>query len=79
MGLDINKIIELENNKKYLLVKKTMYLGNKYYLAKEYNDKVTDISVIFKENMSGIDVFVSQVDNNDENYETLMRIFDAQN
>ena len=79
MGLDINKIIELENNTKYVLIKKTMYLGNKYYLANVYQDKITDDTVILKESMSGIDTFVSIVDKNDENYETLTRIFEAQN
>ncbi len=81
MGLDINKIIELENGKKYLLTKKTMYLGNKYYFANLYKDNQVDNQTvkIFKESMSGVDTFVSEINSNNENYETLTRIFDAQN
>ena len=81
MGLNVNKIIELEDNSKYLLVKKTMYQGSKYYQAfkvdKNNNIDESDIT-IFKESMSGMEIFVTIVLSNDELYQTLNRIFDAQ-
>ena len=81
MGLGIDKIIELENNSKYLLTKKTMYQGSKYYLASKMDNKNnidTNSNVIFKESMSGTEVYVTEISPKDDLNETLNRIFEAQ-
>ena len=81
MGLGIDKIIELENNLKYLLTKKTMYQGSKYYLASKMDNKNnidTNSNVIFKESMSGTEVYVTEISPKDDLNETLNRIFEAQ-
>lgn len=64
MGLEVNKIITLDNLKKYIVLNETFYAGKKYFLTMGINEKMeTDANevVIFEEEMDGLDCYVIKV------------------
>ena len=64
MGLEVNTIITLSNQEKYVVLNETMYLGKKYFLATGLDDKKeikTDNVVIFVEELEGLDTYVRKV------------------
>lgn len=80
MGLKINHIIVLENKEEYIILNETMYNGKKYFLSMGLSKKREVISskvVILEEYISGFDVFVSKVIDN-ELITILTRMFKAQ-
>jgi len=80
MGIKINHIIVLENNEEYIVIKETMYLGKKYFLAMALDKDrkvIADKVVILEEYVSGFESFVSKV-NETELLTVLTRIFKAQ-
>lgn len=58
MGLEINTIITDENQKKYHVLKETMYQGKKYFLAKSFMNQV---DVVFEEELEGLDIYIKKV------------------
>jgi len=80
MGIKINHIIVLENKEEYIVIKETMYLGKKYFLAMEL-DSNREVKVgsaqILEEYVSGVETFVSKVIDT-ELLTVLTRIFKAQ-
>lgn len=64
MGLSINTIITLENDKKYIILNETLYNGNKYFLAMGVSSKKeiksSDV-VIFLEIVEGLEIYVKIV------------------
>lgn len=64
MGLEINTIITLSNNEKYVVLNETMYLGNKYFLTMGMDEKKeiksNDVAV-FVEELEGLDIYVRKV------------------
>lgn len=68
MGLEVNTIITLSNNEKYVVLNETMYLGKKYFLAMGVDEtkevKSKDVAV-FEEELEGLDTYVRKVINSD--------------
>ncbi len=64
IGLMLNTIISLENNKKYVLVNETLYGGIKYFLAMGVDENKnliqTEISIL-EEIIKGKELYVDQV------------------
>lgn len=68
MGLEVNTIITLSNEEKFVVLNETMYLGKKYFLAMGLDDKKevkSDQVVIFEEEIEGLDIYVRKVLNSD--------------
>lgn len=64
MGLEINTIITLENQEKYVVLNETMYQGKKYFLAMGIDEKKEPISsdvAILEEDLEGLDIYVKKV------------------
>lgn len=64
MGLEINTIITLENNEKYVVLNETMYMGKKYFLTMGIDEKKevkSDDVAILQEELEGLDIFVIKV------------------
>ncbi len=63
MGIKINTIITLSNNKQYVVLSETMYQGVKYFLVMGMADKevISSDVAIFKEEMEGLDTYVVKV------------------
>lgn len=61
MGLEINTIITLEDNKKYVVLNETIYEGKKYFLTASI-DNSNDVAV-FLEEVEGVDTYVRRVIN----------------
>jgi len=81
MGLKINTIIVLENAERYIILNQTMYTGKKYFLAMgidENKELITSKVVILEEIVSGLDLFVEKVVDQ-ETIKVLTRLFKAQN
>lgn len=81
MGLSTNTIIVLENKERYIILNQTMYTGKKYFLAMgidENKELITSKVVILEEIVSGLDLFVEKV-TDQEIIKTLTRLFKAQN
>ncbi len=58
MGLEINTIITLSNDEKYLVLKEIMHSGKKYFLVKNIDNEAQDI---FEEELEGLDIYVKKV------------------
>lgn len=81
MGLNTNTIVVLDNKERYIILNQTMYLGKKYFLAMgidENKELITSKVVIFEEIVSGLDLYVEKV-TDQEIIKTLTRLFKAQN
>lgn len=81
MGLSTNTIIVLENSERYIILNQTMYTGKKYFLAMgidENKELITSKVVILEEIVSGLDLFVEKV-TDQETIKILTRLFKAQN
>lgn len=81
MGLNTNTIIVLENYERYIILNQTMYTGKKYFLAMgidENKELITSKVVILEEIVSGLDLFVEKV-TDQETIKILTRLFKAQN
>lgn len=68
MGLEVNTIITLEDNKKYVVLSETIYEGKKYFLtASIKEDNTTDTSdvAVFQEELEGLDIYVRKVVDSD--------------
>ncbi len=81
MGLSTNTIIVLENKERYIILNQTMYTGKKYFLAMgidENKELITSKVVILEEIVSGLDLFVEKV-TDQETIKILTRLFKAQN
>jgi hypothetical protein len=64
MGLDVNTIVTLSDNQKYVVLNETMYQGNKYFLMMGLDEKKEVKSnnvAIFMESINGIDTYVIKV------------------
>ncbi len=64
MGLEINTIITLEDNKKYLVLNETIYEGKKYFLTAsitEDNKNSNEEVAVFQEELEGLDIYVRKV------------------
>ncbi len=64
MGLNLNTIISLENDKRYALVNQTFYAGIKYFLAMgidHSNSLIQNDIAIMEEIIKGQELFVDQV------------------
>lgn len=48
MNLEINNVITLGNDEKYLIVEKVIYKDNNYYYIAEVNQTLTDIKDNYK-------------------------------
>lgn len=68
MGLEVNTIITLSNNEKYVVLNETMYSGKKYFLTMGVDDKKevksSDVAV-FVEELEGLDIYVRKVSDSD--------------
>lgn len=64
MGLEINTIITLENNEKYVVLNETMYMGKKYFLTMGIDEKKevksNDVAIL-QEELEGLDIYVIKV------------------
>jgi hypothetical protein len=64
MGLEINTIITLESNEKFVLLNETMYGGVKYFLVIGVDDNrnviPTNVAIV-EEIIDGNDVYVDRV------------------
>ena len=81
MGLNTNTIIVLDNSERYIILNQTMYTGKKYFLAMgidENKELITSKVVILEEIVSGLDLFVEKV-TDQETIKILTRLFKAQN
>lgn len=65
----IADIIELENNKNYIVANVTNYQGKDYYLLVDENN-IFDTAIAYQENMKLILI------NNEEEYNTILTKFD---
>lgn len=66
MGLEVNTIITLSNQERYVVLNETLYLGKKYFLAMGVDEKKEVKSnnvVIFEEELEGLDTYVKKVSN----------------
>lgn len=64
MGLQINTIISLENNEKYVVLNETMYGGVKYFLVMgvDNNKNIIPTNVaIIEEIIDGQNIYVNRV------------------
>ncbi len=64
MGLEVNTIITLSNNEKYVVLNETLYSGKKYFLTMGVDEKKevqTDNVAIFEEELEGLDTYVKKV------------------
>lgn len=64
MGLQINTIISLENNEKYVVLNETMYGGVKYFLVMgvDNNKNIIPTNVaIIEEIVDGQNIYVNRV------------------
>ncbi len=64
MGLEINTIITLENNEKYVVLTETIYSGKKYFLVMGVDEKnavKTKDVAIFEEEVEGLDTYIEKV------------------
>ncbi len=64
MGLEIDTIITLSNNERYVVLNETMYSGKKYFLTTGVDEKKeikSDQVAIFLEEIEGLDVYVRRV------------------
>ncbi len=64
MGLEVNTIITLSNNERYVVLNETIYLGKKYFLTMGVDEKKEIESnnvAIFLEELEGIDTYVTKV------------------
>lgn len=64
MGLEINTVVTLENNLKYLVLNETMFQGKKYFLTNEVNENkevVSEEAIFFEEELEGLDTYVKRV------------------
>lgn len=68
----IADIIELENNKNYIVANVTNYQGKDYYLLVDENN-IFDTAIAYQENMKLILI------NNEEEYNTILTKFDPRN
>lgn len=81
MGLSTNTIVVLENAERFIILNQTMYTGKKYFLGMGIDEKkelITSKVVILEEIVSGLDLFVDKV-TDQELIKTLTRLFKAQN
>jgi hypothetical protein len=64
MGLQVNTIVTLSDNQKYVVLSETMYQGSKYFLMAGLDDKKdvksNDVA-IFLEIVEGLDTYVKKV------------------
>ena len=80
MNLAVNSIMTLENNLRYVLLNETEYLGKKYFLAMEIDDKKEVIPsnvAIFEEIKDLFNIYVEKV-NDSELIVTLTKLLKAQ-
>lgn len=66
MGLEINTIITLENNERYVVLNETMYQGKKYFLVMgiDQNKEIISSDVaILEEELEGLDIYIKKVTN----------------
>ena len=64
MGLNINTIITLENNEKFVVLNETFYEGNKYFMVMgiDENKEIIPSKVsIFKELVEGIETYIIKI------------------
>lgn len=63
----LDKIIELENNKSYVILEETILNNNKYYfgLRLEENEEPTNNYLFFEEFKEGNDVFLTPIEDED--------------
>jgi hypothetical protein len=64
MGLQVNTIVTLSDNQKYVVLSETMYQGSKYFLMAGLDEKKevksNDVA-IFLEIVEGLDTYVKKV------------------
>lgn len=68
MGLEINTIITLSNNEKYVVLNETIYQGKKYFLTMGVDEKKeiqSDKVLIFEQELEGLDIYVKQITDTD--------------
>ena len=63
----VDKIVELENNKNYLILDETVLDNNKYYFGLRLNDKdePTNNYLFFSEDKEDKDIYLTPINNND--------------
>lgn len=69
MDINVNEVITLENNLKYLVLADILNNGIKYYYlieVSEDSDDIKDNVKIMKENKMNNNIFLKVVDNEDE-------------
>ena len=77
MKIEVNKIITLGNNEKYLVISNVTHNNNQYYYIDECNDEETDIKEnykIVKETVNGLDIFIDEVVG-EANLKTVLPLF----
>lgn len=63
----VDKIVELENNKSYVLLDETLLNNTKYYLGLRVNEKEepTNNYLFFEESQEGNDTFLAPITDDD--------------
>lgn len=63
----VDKIVELENNKNYVILDETLLNNVKYYFGLRLNEKEepTNNYLFFEESMEGSDTFLTPVEDED--------------
>ena len=63
----VDKIVELENNKSYVLLDETLLNDTKYYFGLRVNEKEepTNNYLFFEESKEGNDTFLAPIDDED--------------
>ena len=63
----VDKIVELENNKSYVLLDETLLNNTKYYFGLRVNEKEepTNIYLFFEESKEGNDTFLTPITDED--------------
>lgn len=61
----VNKIVELENNKSYVILDETLLSGNKYYFGLRLNEKEepTNNYLFFEEYKEDNNIFLTPIEN----------------
>ncbi len=65
MGLQINTIITLSNNEKYIVLNEVVFLSKKYFRVIKMDEKKvieTNDIVIFLEELDGLDIYVRKIE-----------------
>jgi hypothetical protein len=67
MGLEVNTIITLLDNQKYVVLNETMYQGKKYFLVMgmDGEEVKSDEVAVFEEEIEGLDTYVIKVNDSD--------------